>query len=50
MDSDKIKEYLKENLRIIIESEKEYYSSTEWFEIKLVLEDEILSSDTIRIN
>jgi hypothetical protein len=47
MNKEEMIEYLRENLRIEIKEDVNYYSQSRSFEFKLILENEVISSDSI---
>lgn len=40
---EQIKEYIKENLSVEIRQKREFYSETDYYEIKLILDGEVIS-------
>lgn len=49
MNKEEIKEYLKENLRLEIREEFQYYGDQKYVSFELHLENDIISSDSIRV-
>lgn len=42
-----IKQYIKDNVRVEVEKEYVHWSTPAFYIIKLILEDEVISSDTV---
>lgn len=45
-----IKEYIKDNLRIETEEKSDNLSNTKFVKIKILLDDEVISTDTIYLS
>jgi len=49
MNKDQIIEYLKENLSIEVKEDRDYYGKSVYIEVKLLLENEVISIDSFKV-